>query len=386
MPAVDLDDLLRRTSRTFALAIPLLDEPTRREVGLAYLLFRIADTFEDESRWPKQLRRTCLVEMAEVLDGKRDATETTRAWMALPPLQDADCADLVRQTADVLAALDGCGAGASAIVRKHVRRTALGMADVVESCDEHGELVVSDVATLKNYCYIVAGIVGEMLTELFVLDAPQLRSVEGDLAEVAATFDLLIDLGPTSFLTDAEGQPITWQPRAGKLDVRSAVTPRLLGVGAPKVHPGSGADVEIETAEPFALDSGVVEIHYPTDVLSGAPWVSADPRHGSVDFLVSEPQPGLLRIEFGSPGGDFNSVPGALFVLHLPTSPAVQIGVTRQISLEATTTELLAPGVPDPVAVDIRLNGDTLEFVSDPSVFYDNFEGGSLGGWSRRSP
>ena len=201
-----------------------------------------------------------------------------------------------------------------------------------------------------------------------------------------STFDLLIDLGPTSFLTDAEGQPITWQPRAGKLDVRSAVTPRLLGVGAPKVHPGSGADVEIETAEPFALDSGVVEIHYPTDVLSGAPWVSADPRHGSVDFLVSEPQPGLVRIEFGSPGGDFNSVPGALFVLHLPTSPAVQIGVTRQISLEATTTELLAPGVPDPVAVDIRLNGDTLEFVSDPSVFYDNFEGGSLGGWSRRSP
>lgn len=203
MPAVDLDDLLRRTSRTFALAIPLLDEPTRREVGLAYLLFRIADTFEDESRWPKQLRRTCLVEMAEVLDGKRDATETARAWMALPPLQDADCADLVRQTADVLAALDGCGAGASAIVRKHVRRTALGMADVVESCDEHGELVVSDVATLKNYCYIVAGIVGEMLTELFVLDAPQLRSVEGDLAEVAATFGEGLQL--VNILKDAGG-------------------------------------------------------------------------------------------------------------------------------------------------------------------------------------
>jgi phytoene/squalene synthetase len=31
----------------FALAIPLLPEPTRNRVGIAYLLFRIADTFED---------------------------------------------------------------------------------------------------------------------------------------------------------------------------------------------------------------------------------------------------------------------------------------------------------------------------------------------------
>ena len=41
----DIDRLLVRTSRTFALAIPLLPEPLRREVGVAYLLFRIADTF-----------------------------------------------------------------------------------------------------------------------------------------------------------------------------------------------------------------------------------------------------------------------------------------------------------------------------------------------------
>ena len=48
---IDVNDLLVKTSRTFALAIPLLPEPTRREVGLAYLLFRIADTFEDATAW-----------------------------------------------------------------------------------------------------------------------------------------------------------------------------------------------------------------------------------------------------------------------------------------------------------------------------------------------
>ena len=202
-PVLDLDDLLRRTSRTFALAIPLLDEPTRREVGLAYLLFRIADSFEDESRWPKELRRACLLELSDVLDRKRDAAEVVAGWGRHPKLHDASCADLVAQTVGVIGELDACGDAASAIVRKHVRRTALGMAEVVESTDERGELVVTDVAGLKKYCYIVAGIVGEMLTELFVLDAPQLRAVSDALDADAATFGEGLQL--VNILKDAGG-------------------------------------------------------------------------------------------------------------------------------------------------------------------------------------
>jgi hypothetical protein len=37
----DLLDLVGKMSRTFALSIPPLSEPTRREVTVAYLLFRI---------------------------------------------------------------------------------------------------------------------------------------------------------------------------------------------------------------------------------------------------------------------------------------------------------------------------------------------------------
>src|SRR5580658_3414801 len=54
-PMADVDRLLLHTSRTFALAIPQLPEPLRREVGVAYLLFRIADTFEDATRWPRSM-------------------------------------------------------------------------------------------------------------------------------------------------------------------------------------------------------------------------------------------------------------------------------------------------------------------------------------------
>src|SRR5260370_31910070 len=51
-PETHLDELLRETSRTFALCIPLLPDAVRRQVTIAYLLFRIADTFADASHWP----------------------------------------------------------------------------------------------------------------------------------------------------------------------------------------------------------------------------------------------------------------------------------------------------------------------------------------------
>ena len=49
----NLETLLAKTSRTFALSICFLPEGLRRDVTIAYLLFRIADTLEDADRWPR---------------------------------------------------------------------------------------------------------------------------------------------------------------------------------------------------------------------------------------------------------------------------------------------------------------------------------------------
>ena len=64
----DLEQLLIATSRTFALAIPLLPEPTRREVTISYLLFRVADTFEDAASWPRALRIEALERFDQLLE------------------------------------------------------------------------------------------------------------------------------------------------------------------------------------------------------------------------------------------------------------------------------------------------------------------------------
>ena len=95
MSTDELASLLGRTSRTFALAIPLLEEPLRTEVGVAYLLLRIADTLEDAPRWGRDRRAEALASFGAWLEGG----ERDRRWLALaaedPPDDDAGCAALL---------------------------------------------------------------------------------------------------------------------------------------------------------------------------------------------------------------------------------------------------------------------------------------------------
>lgn len=177
---IDVDDLLAKTSRTFALAIPLLPEPSRRAVGVAYLLFRIADTFEDATDWPRAKRIEALRAFSALVRQPRAEREASvgalvRGWLETPPVTHAGYLELVEQTAGVLAELDGMAPGLKAILTKHAARTADGMAGVVERADERGNLRLHDVQALKDYCYIVAGIVGELLTEVFLHDTPSLE-------------------------------------------------------------------------------------------------------------------------------------------------------------------------------------------------------------------
>src|SRR4051794_14295261 len=114
---MDLDDLLAKTSRTFALAIPMLPEPTRRAVSVAYLLFRIADTFEDATTWPRAQRIAALGDFADAVtrvDVER-LTALTRGWMEKPPHQHAGYLELLRQTPEVVGTLSAMTPGAREI-------------------------------------------------------------------------------------------------------------------------------------------------------------------------------------------------------------------------------------------------------------------------------
>lgn len=173
----DLEQLLIQTSRTFALSIPRLPGSVRREVALAYLLFRIADTFEDAARWPRARRLAALGDFGALLQ-RRDrakAASLALSWVAASPCDHEGYLELLAHTPDVIEEIDKLTPEARAVVIKHALRTTEGMASYVSRSTDDGALQLQDIEDLRNYCYIVAGIVGELLTELFVLADPKLQ-------------------------------------------------------------------------------------------------------------------------------------------------------------------------------------------------------------------
>jgi farnesyl-diphosphate farnesyltransferase len=197
-----LDSLLEKTSRTFALSTPMLPEPTRREVTVAYLLFRVADTLEDSTLWPRELRRAELASLGRLLrePSREAACELARRWTENPPCEHEGYRELLRELPALLEAYVALSSPAHRLVRRHTLRTAEGMASVLDR-EEEAAPEPRDLDDLRAYCYIVAGLVGEMLTELFLLGRPSLEPTAAFLRSHAATFGEALQL--VNILKDA---------------------------------------------------------------------------------------------------------------------------------------------------------------------------------------
>ncbi|MDX1997091.1 MAG: squalene/phytoene synthase family protein [Thermoanaerobaculia bacterium] len=240
----DLNRLLESTSRTFALSIPALDEPLRTEVTVAYLLFRIADTFEDAADWPQARRVEALAEFAawvrDVAAGQAP-NEVPRgaSWnQGVAPSEHRGYRELVAATADVLQAFHDLTPAARAAIGHHTMRTAQGMAEFVTRADDEGRLVLGDLADLQAYCYVVAGIVGELLTELFLLAHPGLEPRRAELLARAATFGEALQL--VNILKDAAS------------DAREGRT--FLPASAPRAEVFALARRDLDSARRYVLD------------------------------------------------------------------------------------------------------------------------------------
>jgi len=183
-------ELLEETSRTFALCIPLLPEPARHQVSVAYLLFRIADTFEDSAIWSPE-RRIAALEGFEVLmdDPTAEAAERyAEAWTDAPPTDHEGYRRLLHETPYVIEQYEALDKEAQPVIRDHVQRTAQKMAAFVQRTNADGTLRLRTMDELRVYCYAVAGIVGEMLTALFVHNTSSLRDIQPALERRAPLF------------------------------------------------------------------------------------------------------------------------------------------------------------------------------------------------------
>jgi farnesyl-diphosphate farnesyltransferase len=204
--------LLEGVSRTFALTIPRLPDPLRRVVGNAYLLCRVADTIEDDPGLDPCVKAAYQEGLLEVLRGAAGSHSFAAALHAeLSAATPAAERELVLALPRVL----GVTAAFSDTQRQAIIRCLTimgrGMSDFGHS---HGREGLADLGELDRYCYTVAGVVGELLTELFCDAAPDIAARRDLLAGRAVRFGRGLQM--TNILKDvwedlAHGR--CWLPR-----------------------------------------------------------------------------------------------------------------------------------------------------------------------------
>lgn len=161
-------NVLPLVSRTFALNIRLLDGEMQEAVRVAYLLCRAADAVEDS--WPgsaPEVNDRFELLLAS-LCGEVAAARTLAAQAARVAAGRADLG-LVSRLGSVLRVLDHLPVAQAAAVRDCVLTLTRGMRRYAVRAIERGPGVphLDDEHELHDYCYVVAGCVGEMLTRLF---------------------------------------------------------------------------------------------------------------------------------------------------------------------------------------------------------------------------
>lgn len=179
-------ELLRSTSRTFAVGIEALPRDLRDAVTLAYLVLRVSDYFEDTPSLSPSRKADSLRLWAELVDTGEDPGGV-RAL-------EARVADGDRGLPDRLAALEAgkVQEGLLALpprfrdpIRAHTAATTRGMARWIERGPDF-----PDEASLDDYMFEVAGRVGLLLTDLFSAHSAAVARRRDALDEVAVSFGL----------------------------------------------------------------------------------------------------------------------------------------------------------------------------------------------------
>ncbi|MGH8335362.1 MAG: phytoene/squalene synthase family protein, partial [Gammaproteobacteria bacterium] len=180
------DQILPHVSRTFALTIPQLPQGLRTAVTCAYLLCRIADTIEDEPALPPAATLAFLQRFSAVLAGDGDPKLLARE--IAQQLSDRTLPterDLVSNMDRVIGVMAGLNEAQRTAIQRCVELMCYGMPRFQFSASLKGLARSSD---LDDYCYYVAGVVGEMLTDLFCDYSADIARHRHTLSTLAVSF------------------------------------------------------------------------------------------------------------------------------------------------------------------------------------------------------
>ncbi len=206
------DHILPGVSRTFALTIPQLPAGLRDVVANAYLLCRIADVIEDNAVLPAAEKQTFHDRFVAVVEGRTPSEALSRD---LAPHLSAETPpaerDLIANIGRVVALTRSYRPCSYTAIARCLRIMCHGMPEFQRRIQPSG---LVDVAELDLYCYYVAGVVGEMLTELFCDYSPRINRQRETLMALAPSFGQGLQM--TNILKDVwkdRTRGACWLPR-----------------------------------------------------------------------------------------------------------------------------------------------------------------------------
>ncbi len=205
--------ILPGVSRTFALTIPVLPEGLATVVTNAYLLCRLADTIEDDIGLDNDQKSIFHKRFVAIVEGTEEAEPFAAA---LAPLLSErvlpDERDLVENAAAVIRITHGFDAAQRDALTRCVRVMCRGMPEFQRNKSLKG---LADLDEMSTYCYYVAGVVGEMLTELFCRHCAEIEPQRERLMHLAVSFGQGLQM--TNILKDVwddRHAGACWLPRA----------------------------------------------------------------------------------------------------------------------------------------------------------------------------
>ncbi|MAE74468.1 MAG: hypothetical protein CL675_10260 [Bdellovibrionaceae bacterium] len=154
---------LEGVSRSFAFCIDELDGEFRRWVASSYLICRVLDTIEDANWSDVSNQLKAFTDFEALLFGENLDIQT---WSKLFPadLPEAEKA-LLDDAGPLFKDFSQFSAGSVEAIRPLVRSMHRGMQDFVKASYPRG-IRLSTTREVNEYCFFVAGVVGEILTNL----------------------------------------------------------------------------------------------------------------------------------------------------------------------------------------------------------------------------
>lgn len=152
---------LDQVSRSFAYCIANLKNPLKEWVGLSYLLFRVLDTIEDAPWKDSESKKSSFDQFHLCLNGQLQFDWTSQLPSAIPDVEK----QLMQSLPTLIQDFYLLPLPIQQTIKKSLIMMSFGMQRFASQTHQ-GQIRLKNLKEVNQYCFFVAGLVGELLTDL----------------------------------------------------------------------------------------------------------------------------------------------------------------------------------------------------------------------------